>query len=116
MLAEAEALLRRVLALIPGLPDGDQRREREFDLQIALAQVLIITHGWTAREVGEASARALDLSGTINRPRARLCALWGQWCYDVCRADHRRARQIADEIAALGKASGDVPTRMLGLL
>jgi len=35
-LAEAVALLRRRLALVPGLPDSDWRREREFDLQIAV--------------------------------------------------------------------------------
>ena len=40
MLAEAVALLRRGLALVPGLPDSDWRREREFDLQIALGQAL----------------------------------------------------------------------------
>jgi tetratricopeptide (TPR) repeat protein len=114
MLAEAVALLRRGLTLVPGLPDGDWHREREFDLQIALAQVVISTQGWTAREVGEASARARELSATLNRPRARLFALWTQYEYDVCRADHERGRQLADEIVALGEASGDVPTRMLG--
>jgi tetratricopeptide (TPR) repeat protein len=114
MLAEAVALLRRGLALVPGLPDSDWRREREFDLQIALAQVLISTQGWTAREVGEASARARELSVMLKRPRAHLFALWTQWEYEVCRADHKRARKLADEITALGEASGDVPTQMLG--
>ena len=114
MLAEALALLRRGLALVPDLPDGDWRREREFDLQIALAQVLMATQGWTVPEVGEASARARELSVTLNRPRARLFALWTQYGYDVCRADHERGKQLADEIVTLGEASGDVPTRMLG--
>jgi class 3 adenylate cyclase/tetratricopeptide (TPR) repeat protein len=114
MLTEAVALLRRGLALVPGLPDSDWRREREFDIQIALGQVLTQTQGWTARAVGEAAARARALSVSLNRPRARLFALWAQYSYDVCRADHERARQLADEILALGEAGGDVPTRMLG--
>ena len=52
--AEAVALLRRGLALVPALPDGDPRREREFDLQIALGQALI-----TSRMRGDPSCRSL---------------------------------------------------------
>jgi class 3 adenylate cyclase len=114
MLAEAAALLRRGLAPIPGLPDDDWRREREFDFQIALCQVLTATQGWTAREVGQAAARARELSVKLTKPRARLFALWAQYCYDTCRADHERGGRFADEIVALGEAGGDVPTRMLG--
>ena len=79
-IAEAVALLRRGLALVPGLPDTDRRRESEFDLQIALGQALIASRGWGAPELGEAYARARELASTLNRPRALLFALWGQ-CY-----------------------------------
>jgi hypothetical protein len=56
------ALLRRGLALVPGLADGDRRREREMDLQIALGQALIASRSWGAPEAGEAYARARELS------------------------------------------------------
>jgi predicted ATPase len=114
MLAEAVALLRRGLALVPALPDNDWRREREFDLQIALGQALVERQGYSTPDAGEAYARARQLSGALKRPSALLFALWGQWVYHVCRADLALARQLATEIRELGETRGDIPTRVLG--
>jgi class 3 adenylate cyclase/tetratricopeptide (TPR) repeat protein len=114
MLAEAVALLRRGLALVPALPDNDWRREREFDLRIALGQALVESQGYTTRDAGEAYARARHLSGSLKRPSALLFARWGQWMYHVCRADLALARQLATEMRELGETRGDVPTRVLG--
>ena len=44
--AEAVALLRRGLALIPAMSDTDRRRETELDLQIALGQALTASLSW----------------------------------------------------------------------
>jgi class 3 adenylate cyclase/tetratricopeptide (TPR) repeat protein len=114
MIAEAVALFRRGLALVPSMPDGDRRREREFDLQIALGQALIASRSFGAPEVGEAYARARQLSLALSRPRALLFALYGQWVHHACRADLERARQLAAELRNLGEVSGDVATRMIG--
>jgi predicted ATPase len=114
MLAEAVALLRRGLALVSALPDGDRRRERELDLQIAFGHAIIAFRGWGAPEAGEAYSRAGELASALNQPRASLSALWGQWRVCWARAELKRARQLADEMAALGEVGGDVPTRVLG--
>jgi predicted ATPase len=58
MLAEAGALLRPGLALVPTVPDGDWRREIELDLQIALGQALIPNRSWGAPELAEVQSRA----------------------------------------------------------
>jgi predicted ATPase len=112
--AEAVALLRRGLALVPDLPDTDWRREREFDLQIALGQVLTASRGWAAPELSDVYSRARELALTLNRPRALLFALYGQWVYHACRADPERSRQLAAELRDLGKTGGDVAARMIG--
>jgi predicted ATPase len=112
--AEAVALLRRGLALIPALPDGDRRRETELDLQNALGQALVASRDWGMPEVGEAYAQARQLSVALNRRRPLLFALWGQFAYHWGRADLKRARQLADELEGLGDDSGDVPTRVMG--
>ena len=112
--AEAVALLRRGLALVPALPETDGRRERELDLQLALGQALSANRGWGAAEAGEAYARARELAVALNRPRRLLFVLWGQWSVDAFRADHARARRLAAEMASLGEASGDVATRVMG--
>jgi predicted ATPase len=112
--AEAVALLRRGLALIPALPDRDRCRETELDLQIALGQALIVNRSWSAPELGEVHSRALELASTLKRPRALLSALWGQYAYHACGARHDRARQLAAEMRDLGESSGDAPTRVIG--
>jgi tetratricopeptide (TPR) repeat protein len=112
--AEALALLRHGLALVPALPDGDRRREAEFDLQVALGQALIVSRGFAAPELGEAFAQARQLSTTLNRPRALLSALNGQFIYYWGRADFRRARQLADEMRGLGEGNDDIPARVMG--
>jgi predicted ATPase len=112
--AEAVALLRRGLAAVPALPETDRRREIELDLQIALGHAMLVFRGWGAPDAGEAYSRARTLASVLNRPRAVLSALWGQWRVCWARADLKRARQLADEMAAFGEMSGDLPARVLG--
>jgi class 3 adenylate cyclase/tetratricopeptide (TPR) repeat protein len=114
MLAEAVALLRRGLALVPGLADSDWRREREFDLQIALGQALSAFQSWSAPQAGEAYARAQQLAVTVNRPRDLLLALSGQWVNYWVQADLDRAMQVARVVRDFGESGGDVATRQTG--
>jgi tetratricopeptide (TPR) repeat protein len=108
MLAEAVALLRRGLALVPALPDSDWRREREFDLQIAFGQALSASQGWGVPEAGEAYARAEQLAVAVNRPRDLVLALNGQWIHYCIQADLNRARHLASAVLEFGEISGDV--------
>jgi class 3 adenylate cyclase/tetratricopeptide (TPR) repeat protein len=114
MLAEAVALLRRGLALTAGLPDSDWRREREFDLQIALGQALSLLQSWGAPEAGEAYARAQQLAVAVNRPHDLLLALNGQWVYYWIQADLDRAMQVARVVRDFGEASGDIASLETG--
>jgi class 3 adenylate cyclase len=114
MLAEAVALLRRGLALVPGLPDDDWRRQTEFELQIALGQSLIANKGSGVSEVGGAYARAQQLAAELKRPRELLFALYGQYAYHTIRADLNRARQLAAEMRSLGEDTGNITAQLLG--
>jgi tetratricopeptide (TPR) repeat protein len=114
MLAEAVALLRRGLALVPSLPDSDRRGEREFDLQIALGQALSAFQSRSAPEAGEAYARAQQLAVTVNRPRDLLLALSGQWVYYWVQADLDRAMQVARVVRDFDESGGDVATLQTG--
>jgi class 3 adenylate cyclase/tetratricopeptide (TPR) repeat protein len=112
--AEAAALLRRGLALLPALPEGDRRRELELNLQIALGQALIASQGLGAREAGAAHSRARQLAEALNRPRELLFVLCGQWTYHVIRGDLKQARQLAAQIQRLGEDTDDAAARVLG--
>jgi predicted ATPase len=111
--AEAVALLRRGLGLVPALPDGEERQERELELEIALGQALLASRGWGAAEAGEAYTRARELALRLNRPRTLIFALWGLFANLVCRAEHERGRLLAAEMRELGETSGDIPTRVM---
>jgi class 3 adenylate cyclase/predicted ATPase len=108
---EAVALLRRGLALVPALPDGDWRLEREFELQNALGQALVASRSGVVPDVGEAYARTGQLAKVLNRPRELLFALYGEWVYHTIRADLDRARQLAAEMHGLD--IGHVAARVL---
>jgi tetratricopeptide (TPR) repeat protein len=111
--AEAVTLLRRGLALVPAQPDSDRRRERELDLQIALAQAVLASQGWAAK-LDEVHSRARELALSLNRPRALLSVLWGQFSSHWARADLKRAQQLAADLRELGDTTSDVPAQVIG--
>jgi class 3 adenylate cyclase/tetratricopeptide (TPR) repeat protein len=113
-LAEAVSLLRRGLALVPALPDGDRRRETELDLQIALGQALITSRMSGGPDLAEVYSRARELALTLNRPRALASILYGQCLNDVAQGDLQRAQRLAAELRDSGEANADVPTQVLG--
>ena len=113
--AEAVALLRRGLALVPALPDAEWPRERELDLQIALGQALEASRSWGAPELDEVRCRARELALALKRPRALLFALWGQWANaNFGRAGLRQAQRLAAELRELGDTGGDVLMQGMG--
>jgi predicted ATPase len=112
-MAEAEALLRRGLALLPRLPDDSRRWKHELDLQLALGRALIATRGWGAPMVGEAYARARELCEARTHPRKLLPIMYGQFVHHALRADLLRAKQLAAEMRQVGEAQGDVVTRVM---
>jgi tetratricopeptide (TPR) repeat protein len=111
---EAVTLLRRGLAIVPALPDSDRRRERELDLQIALVQAALASQGWGAPKLDEVYPRARELAVALNRPRALLSVLWGQFSGQTAQADLKRAQQLAADLRELGDATGDVPVQAMG--
>jgi hypothetical protein len=100
---ETVALLRRGLALVPALPDGEWRREIELDLGIALGQALTMSRSWGAPELTKLYSRARELA----TPRALLFALWGQFLDHWARADLNGARGLAAKMRELGDTAGD---------
>jgi class 3 adenylate cyclase/tetratricopeptide (TPR) repeat protein len=111
--AEAVALLQRGLALVPALPDGNRRRETELDLRIAVGQALFATRGWGSPELDAVHFRARELASMLNRPRALLFPLLGQFRDHWARADLKGAQRLAEELRDLGDTTGDVPTQVL---
>jgi tetratricopeptide (TPR) repeat protein len=114
--AEAAALLRRGLALVPALPDGDRRRETELGLLMALRPALGITKGLAAADVGETLARARALAEAVDRPEQLIALLHGQAMFHLFRSEHQRVLSIAEQMAKLGEVRGDIGAKLRGRL
>ncbi len=86
---------------VPGLPDSDWSREREFDLQIALGQSLCNFQSYWLAAGRQAWGRA-------------MLALHGQWLYLTIQADLNRAMQVARVVRDFGETSGDAASLETG--
>jgi hypothetical protein len=95
---EAVAQLQKGLDLLPGVPDGVARKERD-----ALGHALLATEGEAAPEPGEAFARARHLCQQLNRPVQLAPILVGQFTSCLTRAELEQAEHHAYEIRELGE-------------
>jgi len=104
---EAIRHLRKGLDLIPLLPDGHERDEKELELQIAIGIPLQVTKGPGASDVGQAYLRARELFQEVGQPSQLYPAMWGLWRYYRSRADFETAAELADELLSLTLQVGD---------
>ena len=113
-MAEAVIQLRRGLDLLAGLPDGRQRQQQEFDLQIALGTALSATKGWAAADVGETLARARALAEQVNRPDYLVPLIVGQYAFHLVRAEHRLSLPLGEQLEQIGETDSDSTTQLFG--
>ena len=84
--AEAAVHLQRALGQLARLPEDDDRRRLELDLQIALGHALIAAKGYGVPEVGEAFDRASRLAAAAADPVRQVSMLSGIGAYHYLRA------------------------------
>jgi class 3 adenylate cyclase/tetratricopeptide (TPR) repeat protein len=106
-LAEAEALCRKGLAALAGLPDHDARAEQELNLRLTLTPALIYTKGFAAVEVGENLTLTRTLCDQLDRPLDFMRLSVSQWAYHLTRAELNIALTLAEEIENIGGAQKD---------
>lgn len=93
---EAADLVRRALALCRGFSESDMRLAQELDLLITLGPALVTTEGYSAAEVGQTYARALELSKRLG-DRYIFVTLSGAWQFHTVRGDLEKAREFSLE-------------------
>ncbi|MFH1084747.1 MAG: hypothetical protein V1772_03145, partial [Chloroflexota bacterium] len=104
---EAIAHFSRGLALLESLPDGPERVQLEFALQMGLGAPLIATKGYGAPEVGRAWGRALELSQQMGDPPQLWPARSAIFQYYLVRAEHGTALEVARQMADAGERAGE---------
>jgi class 3 adenylate cyclase/tetratricopeptide (TPR) repeat protein len=113
-IAEAVTQLRKGLDLIPQVPDGAARQERELGLLMTIGHALMAARGYASPEAGEAFSRARRLSEQLSRPPQRARALGGQFAFRLVRAELEQAERHAGEMRDLGETYDNAKWRAAG--
>jgi DNA-binding SARP family transcriptional activator/predicted ATPase len=106
---EAADVLRRALALCRGFSESGRRLKQELDLLLTLGPALVTSEGYSAPEVGETYAHALDLARRLKDPNI-FVALSGAWVFRAVRGDLEQSRQYSLEYL---RAAEQAPTAAL---
>ncbi len=112
---ESEAMLRRALGLIAGLPSAPEMRKDDIEFQIALMYAIINVKGYTAPETYEAAEkarslveRAQSLGDSLAEPRALLSIYYGFWANKLVAFDGPAILELGRQFLALAERMQDV--------
>jgi len=101
--AEAEASIRQALAVLNGMDQSAaEHHSHELALQLALAQVLITTKGWSSPDTVSAFARARMLAERTGGAEA-LPAFIGLWQTTMPRCEFSESIVLADTVLEIAQ-------------
>ncbi len=112
---EAIDRLRQALELLKTLPETRERDELELSLQSALGQALDVTETFASVEAEQAYLRARDLAECLGNASQVFAALTGLRAGQQVRAEHDKARLLAEELLRVARESRD-PGQLLRAL
>ncbi|RLC60629.1 MAG: hypothetical protein DRI80_10610 [Chloroflexota bacterium] len=104
---EAIAHYTRGIELLRTQPDTPERARRELALQIALGTPLQALKSYGAPERGRAYARARELCQQIGQTPEVFQTLLLEWSFDMPRAKHRKAFDLAEQLFDLARQMQD---------
>ena len=118
---EAARHLSDGIALLAKLPEGPERTNWEFSLNLSLGQASFVIHGPAAHETNEAFATAQRLLDEIGDQRQRYDVLWGLFGGYILTARFELAAGPAHRVLDMATRAGDggyrcLANRMLGVL
>jgi predicted ATPase/class 3 adenylate cyclase len=122
---EAIAHLSQALQLSATLEPGLERDLTELRFQLALAPAQMAILGWPSPEVERTCTRAVALcrallATPLEPPRALEVgqalagSLWGLWTVQFLRGNMARARDYAEQVLSMARASGSAMLLVMG--
>ncbi len=104
---ESISYFTKGIELLKEWPDTQERTQQEFRLQITLGGPRIASQGFAAPEVGHAYGRALALSRQRGEAPQIIRALNGLSGFHLVRAEHKTARELAEQCLSLAQRVQD---------
>jgi hypothetical protein len=104
--AEAQVQLQQGLEWIKKLAESPERDERELELASTLAQVLMVTRGFTAPETRAAAERSRELAEKSGNLAQLVVQVSGIWANVLLSGDFSTAGLLADRILYLAQREG----------
>ena len=104
---EAVGHFRQALALSAKLPPSTARSRNELAILSQLGPALMIVHGWSAPEVGDAFERAVDLAREVESSADLAPPLAGLWLFRTARGQFSRAEEITAELFNIARDLDD---------
>ena len=103
---EAEEGYRQALVVLNALPESPERDAREMELASTLAQVLLVTIGFTAPETRAAGERARELAEKSGNLAQLVAQVYGIWRSLFVSGNYSTAALLADRILDLAQREG----------
>ena len=104
---EALALAERGLSAALALPDTEERKKLELELQMMKGVALRSTTGWATPEIERVFTRARQLCQEFHDPPQLIPVLWATTLFLLIRGNLRECRDRADEMMGQAERSGE---------
>jgi predicted ATPase len=111
---EAIAHLRQGLDMLTGLPDTPERAKQELAFQSTLGPVVMATQGYASPEAGQIYTRARALCEVVGETEDIYPVLFGVWLFELVRAKHQEATNVAEELLERAQHVKDPGPRIAG--
>lgn len=111
---EAAALLRRGLALLPGIAPSAERDVQELMLRLPLNVPVAAVDGYGAPELERNLMRIRELTVSFGESELFFPVLLGLWSLNLVRADMREAGEIGAVLLETAERSGNALFRLQG--
>ena len=112
--SEAVSHLTKGLEVLQGLPSGSERARLEMSHQAVLGSALLAMKGYGAVATGRAFGRARELSEELGETRQLFQALYGEWAFQLVRAQFPLALDLARQFLERATKEQNSATMMIG--